>query len=899
MKDDEALREQQTASQLTVALLNKVFIKQMESVIDEEKEITHVKLAETLENALYDKDVKRRLRLSDTIRTDLSDWCYSPIIQSGGAYDLKPSAISNEDKLHFGTILCSMGVRYRSYCSNVARTFLIEPTKQQERNYEFLMDLQAVVLRAMHVGTKLSAVYEAAVAHIRNKRPDLESAFVKNCGFGMGIEFRESLFVINEKNTRELTAGMVFNVVLGFQGLDNPDADDPRARTYALLLADTVQVRDGADSISLTNAASKEFKDVTYCIKAQEEQTEEKGVRAAAAKPAAGEGDVAGPKELRSRAKSEGAAADDTASREKQRQGHQKELAAQKQREGVARFSGPGGAGAADGADEQPLMVRQFESYASPAAMPREARTTTKIVIDKKNESVILPIAGYSVPFHISTIKNVAKNDEGDYSFLRINFVTPGVVFGKKESVMPFADPNATFIRELTYRSVDARSMAEVFRLIKELRKRVTESEAEKREKEDLVEQDALIVTKGGRPVPRLTDVAARPALAAGKRASGTLEAHTNGLRYQSMKGDKIDLLYSNIKHLFFQPCDKELIVLLHCHLKHPIMIGKKKTYDVQFVREVLDASYDDTGARRKGDFFDKDELEAEQEERRRRKALNKEFKTFAEKINELSEGVIEVDVPFRDLGFPGVPFRSTVLLQPTTYCLVQLTDVPVFILTLSDVEIAHFERIQFGLKNFDLVFVFRDFKRAPVHINSIPMTFLEAVKDWLDSVDVAFSEGPANLNWNAIMKHINSDPAAFFAEGGWGFLQDQESDEAGEDDEEEESEESEYAPEGDGSEDESESEYSEEDDDEEDDESEFEEEEDDESGKDWSDLEEEAREADRKRGGAREASVSPVRNKRGRGGSSGSEEDRRPSKKSSGMAKKPVPAKGKVPQRR
>jgi nucleosome binding factor SPN SPT16 subunit len=39
-----------------------------------------------------------------------------------------------------------------------------------------------------------------------------------------------------------------------------------------------------------------------------------------------------------------------------------------------------------------------------------------------------------------------------------------------------------------------------------------------------------------------------------------------------------LDLLFSNIKHLFFQPCDNELIVLLHVHLHTPVMVGKKKT---------------------------------------------------------------------------------------------------------------------------------------------------------------------------------------------------------------------------------------------------------------------------------------------------------------------------------
>ncbi len=35
----------------------------------------------------------------------------------------------------------------------------------------------------------------------------------------------------------------------------------------------------------------------------------------------------------------------------------------------------------------------------------------------------------------------------------------------------------------------------------------------------------------------------------------------------------------------------------------------------------------------------------------------------------------VEFDAPFRELGFQGVPFRSTVLLQPTSGCLVNLTE--------------------------------------------------------------------------------------------------------------------------------------------------------------------------------------------------------------------------------
>jgi len=53
------------------------------------------------------------------------------------------------------------------------------------------------------------------------------------------------------------------------------------------------------------------------------------------------------------------------------------------------------------------------------------------------------------------------------------------------------------------------------------------------------------------------------------------------------------------------------------------------------------------------------------------------------------------VDMPFRNLGFNGVHSRSNVLLQPTTDCLVSLTETPFLVITLADVEIAHLERVQ------------------------------------------------------------------------------------------------------------------------------------------------------------------------------------------------------------
>lgn len=257
--------------------------------------------------------------------------------------------------------------------------------------------------------------------------------------------------------------------------------------------------------------------------------------------------------------------------------------------------------------------------------------------MDRRAESIILPIYGQPVPFHVSTLKNVSKSDEQNFVLLRFNFITPGIATGKKEGVHVFQDQNATFVRSISFRSTDVGRLTEICREINDLKKDMSKREAEKAEKAGLVDQEDLQEVKGRRPI-RLPDVFARPGLE-GKRFAGDLEIHLNGLRYQSqVKSDqRINIPFSNIQHFFFQPCDGELIILIHVHLRNAIMVGKKKTKDIQFYREVSDASFDETGnRRRRTNYGDEDELAQEQEERRHRQMLNREFQQFSERVSEL-----------------------------------------------------------------------------------------------------------------------------------------------------------------------------------------------------------------------------------------------------------------------
>ena len=72
----------------------------------------------------------------------------------------------------------------------------------------------------------------------------------------------------------------------------------------------------------------------------------------------------------------------------------------------------------------------------------------------------------------------------------------------------------------------------------------------------------------------------------------------------------------------------------------------------------------------------------------------------------------LEFEVPFRELGFHGVPHRTNSFIMPSVNCLVELTEMPFTVTTLADIEIVNLERVGFNLKNFDMAIVFKDFTR-------------------------------------------------------------------------------------------------------------------------------------------------------------------------------------------
>ncbi|KAH0910640.1 hypothetical protein HID58_033961 [Brassica napus] len=683
-KDGTEIINVKKAAYLASSVMKNVVVPKLEKAIDEERDVTHSLLMRLTEKAILDP-TKAGVKL----KPECVDICYPPIFQSGGKFDLKPSAVSNDDLLAYdpgSIIICGVGARYNSYCSNIARTYLVDATNLQSKAYEVLLKAHEAAINAMRPGRKLSSVYQAALSVVEKEAPELVDKLTKSAGTGIGLEFRESGLNINARNDKVLRPQMAFNVSLGFQNMEC----ESKKKTFSLFLADTVIVKEEDPEI-LTGKCSKLVTDA--------------------------------------------------------------ELARRKNEETVRRLAGDGSSGSTAKTSADSVAYKNVDD------VPQPRDFMMMIQVDQKKEAVLLPIYGGIVPFHVSTIRRVSNQQDS----IRIIFSVPGTTLKNQ---------GAIYLKEVSFRSKDSKRSSEVVQAIKTLRRQVKARESERMERGTLVNQEKLqLAGNKFRPL-RLSGLWIRPQFSGRKRVPGALEAHANGFRYSTTRpNERVDVLFANIKHAFLQPAEKEMLTILHFHLHNHIMVGNKKTKDVQFCVEVMDAVRSLGGGGRRSSSssayeYDPDEIHEEQRERDRKNKINVDFNHFATRVSAL-----EFEQPLRELGFSGVTDKARVFIVPTSSCLVMLTEAPFLVVSLSEVEIVNLERVVFGNTSFDMAIVFKDFKKDVLKINAIDTTSLEGIKKWLDAIDIKYYESKANLMWRTILKRITDDPQGFIDDGGWEFL--------------------------------------------------------------------------------------------------------------------------------
>lgn len=468
-------------------LMTEFFVEEMSEILDKEKKVPHNKLSDLIDKKIDDGKFfpNNKAKLPNDFSAENLDWAYGPVIQSGGKFDLKLTAQSDNNNMSAGTIIAGLGLRYRTYCSILARTYLVDPTKAQESNYKLLLAVHETIIREAKEGVTAKDLYNKALGIIRSKKPDLEKYFLRNVGGGIGIETRDSTLTLNGKNTRVLKDGMTLCITTGFSDVPNPESRDKNNKTYSLLLSDTIRIRTDDKTVNFTSSAPTELDSTSFFFQQDDEEAE---VSPKASKKKDSKiGAVAASNITKSRLRAERTTQVNEGV-EQRRRAHQKELANKRQQQGLEKYQVS--TGGQNGVSEK--KFKRFESYKRDNQFPSKVKDLV-IVVDEKANTVVLPIMGRPVPFHIHTLKNVsAMQEEDNITTLRINFLSPGQGVGRKDD-QPFEDPQAHFVRSLTYRSKNSKDrIDQIVDKITELRKSLVKREQEKKEMEDVVEQEKL-----------------------------------------------------------------------------------------------------------------------------------------------------------------------------------------------------------------------------------------------------------------------------------------------------------------------------------------------------------------------------------------------------------------------
>eukprot|EP00939_MAST-03C_sp_MAST-3C-sp1_P001704 g1704.t1 len=792
-KDSEEVENIKAAGSITAKLFRHGFVQRMETVIDKEIKTTNEKLSEKVEGlAKSPKSIKAKYDPEDP---DV-EVCFTPVVQSGGSYNVKAEALgvpSDARPFAYDLVIATVGMRYKLYCAKMTRTYFVDASKTQKTAYKCLVAAYEACLKAIKPGAKFSDAHDAARKSLESsKMPQLAKHLHKTVGTGIGIEVKESL-ALSAKSANVFRVNMAFNVVVALTGVSNEDVNEggdgaETLKTYDVRIGDTVVVQRGVDDrtghhCALLTKSKYEWSRVAYNINKDGEESSEgsseeggddnlpeaKGLskddrRALKEARAFSGGDAAvvgGGRQTRSSRRASArdrGATESNLQAELRRAERQKELmvARAKKMQGITVDEGVAGDGASK-VDESALVERL--AYPSATSFPKEARNTS-VYVDEGAEVVFVPINGATIPFHISMIKSVSKSDGHRATYLRINFNTPAKTIASQSrnrgaivNIVKGKFPQAIFLKDISIRSSSAANLTKQLRLIKEMQKRIRTRDRDAKELEDVVEQAPLKLIRNA---PRLQDLSMKPHLS-GRSTHGSLEAHENGFRFRSVKGEKLDVNYANIKHAIFQPCKNEHTVILHFHLKHPILLNKKKTSDVQFYTEVVERTI--ALKKSKRSMYDPDEIDEEQRQRQLKKKLNQLFRKFTVRVNKLLESKlgkdpIDFDAPYSELAYKGTVNKAMVTISPCTHCLVNLTEFPFFVVSLDSIDHVHMERASISARTtqFDMVIIMKDRKQGVVKIDAIDRKNIDSIEEWLDSVKISFSKGGTPLNWKQVL---------------------------------------------------------------------------------------------------------------------------------------------------
>ncbi|KAI5188432.1 hypothetical protein NECID01_0063 [Nematocida sp. AWRm77] len=694
--------------------------RKLRACIKLQSNVTQEEVAEELE-----KDLETELEdLPKGVDQTYLEMCFSPVIQSGGRYRTEKTAEGEFFNPYKDQVLCYdvisyyIWIAYKGYCSLAGRVMLVDPNEKSEYVLGTTIEVMEHLLSAITTDKTFEEIQKSCAEHLQQRvREEYQAELVKalqvKIGESIGVRPVEGGQVSQQAHPQN---SMVFAVSVGFGSVKNlvPDA-------LADVHIDNIVRMENNHAVLLTPFSTSVKDYVAY-------KPEEEGARAQTGR------------RYRNKQKE--------FERIREINEHQKHLMDELIEEQLRYYK-----------EQDPLCLEKEEAVPTKQVVAYQketqmARGLPAIKVDKRSSTVILPIFGMAVPFYISTIKNVTKTIEDKIGYLKVAFHAPPAEEQSEHNLLSLVVKDKQELITTAWKDITA---------LKKEEEKVEEDGPEEGEQEELQRVYDKVET--------LQNVYLRfdHRIGAKKSAVGTLELHRNGLRYHTKQKGHVDLLFSKVKHMFYQPGVAEHPTIIHFKLHTPIIVQEKKTTDVQFFRNCLINVVHDTRKSQNRMCDEEEEIYEEEEEIRMREEVNDAFLEFAELVARQSRLTLEEPL---SKGFHGVPHRQNVLIQPTEECLVNLTEFPFFVLPFKEIELLNFERRIIGVNTCDMVFVLKDKAKMPVSIFGVHFSDVPWLMDFLDSKNICFTETKINIQWPNVLKSIMADPVAFYEGGAWAILQ-------------------------------------------------------------------------------------------------------------------------------
>jgi nucleosome binding factor SPN SPT16 subunit len=103
--------------------------KRIEADVDSQRSVKHSALSEAISQMISTPSA-----CGIKLKPESCDIAYLPVVQSGGQFNLRIGAESDDRRLHDGVVLVHFGSKYNHECSNICRTLFFNPDAKYASN---------------------------------------------------------------------------------------------------------------------------------------------------------------------------------------------------------------------------------------------------------------------------------------------------------------------------------------------------------------------------------------------------------------------------------------------------------------------------------------------------------------------------------------------------------------------------------------------------------------------------------------------------------------------------------------------------------------------------------------------------------------------------------------------